>query len=315
MIIIGSRAIKFWEPLRFTREPKDWDIVSSITEFEEFTSVFKNEIVSCYPGKTGKYRIRMKNGDQFEIEFSDSTNSNGILEKICQDSSAMLYQGIWKFKVPPLIVLYLIKRSHIYWPVHWQKNIRDLHFLRRVSQNQFIEDIHRSFYIKRLAESSKKFGGLRQASLDMENSDFFKKSAGSVKRYFEHDSLHEIVKQGKVPAYQMAKKDPTRAIMNKDLFQSLDDSHQLDAVSEEAMVIALERILVPKWLAGDDISKEEMNRAYSWALMRICTTLTSGWFRDFAINNWEYVNEPPVDFVQLLSEAVLSDKLKLTVSK
>jgi hypothetical protein len=45
------------------------------------------------------------------------------------------------------------------------------------------------------------------------------------------------------------------------------------------MVIALERYLIPM------ISKNQMS-SYQSALVRICTTLTKGWFRQFAIDNY-----------------------------
>jgi uncharacterized membrane protein YeiH len=38
--------------------------------------------------------------------------------------------------------------------------------------------------------------------------------------------------------------------------------------------------------------------AYQWAIMRICTTLTGGWFRKFALDNWSLVNVPDCDYVK-----------------
>jgi hypothetical protein len=45
------------------------------------------------------------------------------------------------------------------------------------------------------------------------------------------------------------------------------------------MAIALERYLIPM------ISKNQEN-SYKLALARICTTLTKGWYRQFAIDNY-----------------------------
>jgi hypothetical protein len=45
------------------------------------------------------------------------------------------------------------------------------------------------------------------------------------------------------------------------------------------MVIAMERFLIPNdW-------KYSLFGAYYKALTKVCTTLSSGWFRDFAIDN------------------------------
>ena len=64
-----------------------------------------------------------------------------------------------------------------------------------------------------------------------------------------------------------------------DLFQQIDYQTQLNCVKEEAMVIALERYLIP------NISSNQVT-SYHSALTRICTYLTKGWFRQFAIDNY-----------------------------
>ena len=45
------------------------------------------------------------------------------------------------------------------------------------------------------------------------------------------------------------------------------------------MVIALERYLIP-------MASKNHETSYQLALIRICTTLTKGWFRQFAIDNY-----------------------------
>ena len=63
-------------------------------------------------------------------------------------------------------------------------------------------------------------------------------------------------------------------------------------VLEEAYVIALERKILPMLFGGGSYfsSKE----AFDWSLMRISTTLCSGWFRQFATDNFlrikQYIN-------------------------
>ena len=68
-------------------------------------------------------------------------------------------------------------------------------------------------------------------------------------------------------------------------------------VLEETMVIALERKILPMiYGKGKYISSDE---ALGWALMRVCTTLCSGWFREFAVNNyfdiWKYRDQKYVE--------------------
>lgn len=56
------------------------------------------------------------------------------------------------------------------------------------------------------------------------------------------------------------------------------------------MVIALERYILTE-IETDPVV------AYEMAIKRICTTLTGGWFRDYAVEHWPEVREPNVDYV------------------
>ncbi len=53
---------------------------------------------------------------------------------------------------------------------------------------------------------------------------------------------------------------------------------------EECYTIALERHILPT-MHGDKIGLG-YQEAFKWALMRVCTNLTSGWFRQYAIDNY-----------------------------
>ena len=60
-------------------------------------------------------------------------------------------------------------------------------------------------------------------------------------------------------------------------------------VLEEAYVIALERKILPGIFGGKKFYNFEQGIEYS--LMRICTTLCSGWFRKFATDNYIRIYE------------------------
>jgi hypothetical protein len=59
------------------------------------------------------------------------------------------------------------------------------------------------------------------------------------------------------------------------------------------MAIALERYLVPGVVSDPEV-------AYAEAMLRVCTSLTKGWFRQFAVDHWPQVRES-----LSLSESVL----------
>ena len=68
------------------------------------------------------------------------------------------------------------------------------------------------------------------------------------------------------------------------------------------MVIALERFVIP--------GKLNPKLAYLKAVEKICTTLTSGWFRDFAIDNWPEVIDNVPDYVSIFNVAVAEGRIK-----
>jgi hypothetical protein len=65
-------------------------------------------------------------------------------------------------------------------------------------------------------------------------------------------------------------------MVSKALFEKAPYDLQIKCVKEEALVIALERFLLPG-LSSDPLI------AYKFALVRISTTLTKGWFRDLPL--------------------------------
>ncbi|RGB38148.1 hypothetical protein C1646_665643 [Rhizophagus diaphanus] len=114
----------------------------------------------------------------------------------------------------------------------------------------------------------------------MSNEDFLENEDNLfVQKRVPHDDLHELVKYGDHPIYQGLKDDQSKAWIKKSLFEKLDYQTKLNCVKEEAMVIALERYLIP-------MISENQETSYNLALIRICTTLTKGWFRQFAIDNY-----------------------------
>jgi hypothetical protein len=69
------------------------------------------------------------------------------------------------------------------------------------------------------------------------------------------------------------------------------------------MAIALERYLIPK------ISKNQ-ETSYRLALCRICTSLTKGWFRQFAIDNYLRLLNLDKDLLSIANNVISNNPLK-----
>ncbi|PKK65168.1 hypothetical protein RhiirC2_868938 [Rhizophagus irregularis] len=182
--------------------------------------------------------------------------------------------------VAPLKVLEALKASHIYWSDDFYKNIADLHSLRIILENNQISptkplccpmrDEKTNLMLKTRIKETEILRGTPSVHINLNNSDeefLDREDDFFVDRVVPHDKLHELVKYGDHPIYEGLKNDKSKAMIEKSFFQKLDYQKQLDCMKEEAMVIALERYLIPKILKDQETS-------YSSALIRICTSLT-----------------------------------------
>jgi hypothetical protein len=315
MIVIGSKSLM--HKLEHTREvierfnSSDYDVIMSIEEFEEWTSKYGESIHSLYPTNENKYKaIVIKDGikKQYEIELGlEDTSSLLLLNnriRVCDD----IIDGFFGEKMLSLSLPYqmLTKRSHLIYPVHFEKNIEDYHLIKSlISDDVKLDALMCKYYDLRYAEAKNRFKQ-RTPKLDITNEDFFS-SKLPVEQYFVHDDIHEVMKHNDKPVYEMMKRDFNLAWCEKDMFFDLPYEYQIQCVQEEAYVISLERYIIPQY--KDDWY--DYFNCYKKSLKRICTTLCSGWFRDFAIENYpEIIKQYNPLFVDKFINAFESGKVR-----
>jgi hypothetical protein len=91
--------------------------------------------------------------------------------------------------------------------------------------------------------------------------------------------------------------DESSAWCERDMWEKFTFEKKAKCVLEEAYVIALERKIIPMLNGCGQIISSK--KAFDWAIMRICTTLCSGWFRQFATDNYiEIVKYYNPDYVK-----------------
>ena len=298
MILLGSRAAQAW--FSEFRQPKDWDVVATLKEIGTWAERNRDRVRRLAPTSERKYGAKLADGTRIEFEVIDPGGSTQMLVDLASRFRPVeIPGGVAKAAIPQL--LWLTKRAHAIWPIRWDKTMADLHWLRSrapvaVADLWAYHDVRRAEHAGRMSQ--------RRVNLDMTNDAFFAKSAKAARRVVDHDTLHEIVKYGERPLYESFKTDPNRASLNRSMFESAPLLDRLRLVREEAMAIALERYVIPG-------VEREAEPAYERALQRICTTLTSGWFRDFAVDHWPLVRTPDRDFVALwrsVSPVLLSSR-------
>lgn len=171
--------------------------------------------------------------------------------------------------------LAVIKRSHLSLDYFWNKHIGAYH--------KYLKPHFKMAYwglMKAREKITLEVAKQRHPSLMMSNDSFL--NHDYVTKKYDHDWLHEQVAFYERPLYERLKyKDKFHlAWCEQELFEQLSQQEKLECVVEEVMVIALERFLIP------GIEKVP-GVAFQKSLKKVCTTLCSGWFRDFAIDNWE----------------------------
>lgn len=242
-ILIGSRALTYWEPSLIVKPETDWDVIS------------KEPI----PGTEW---------------HQESILNNSQLAGLCTDEAIFRYQNEWGI-LAGLDVLAAIKRSHLHRELGFDKHITMYHkYLKPhldCSRPEVVE-----FYKERQKLTFKEFPQVTP-SLKQSVEDFFD---DAVTKVYDHDYLHELFAFEDKPMYTKMQRDSTQAWCEKDLWDTFTYQQKLHCVAEEAYVIATERFMVPRdWNYASKL-------AYFTAVKKICTTLTSGWFRDFAIDNY-----------------------------
>lgn len=295
MLLIGSQALRQRAPNAFDRECVDWDYICTIEEFDEFVETQKRlgVLTAVYPMSGSSMVAKTTSAiHEFSIAWPGTTNEE-LLNAYCNDSSG----------VASLNVLLLLKMSHRYRKdsPHFLKTMRDIHLLRKLGAT--IPDGLKGVLKRREAETYT----YAHPNLMQAKGQFFD---ASVKYTYDHDSIHEAVAVGERPAYTHFQKDGAEVYTSKQKFFALSLDVRLNAGLEESYVLAIERSLVPH--PGIKTPKE----AFTFALGKVCTSITSGWFREFCWENYDAIMERySDDYYNVFLKALAEGRIRPAVEQ
>lgn len=272
MILIGSRALAIQSPKLLLREPKDFDFVCTESELDLWLkdNISKVKPTKMYPIKN-KVIVEGQVNCEFEIVKED-TSSKLLYDLVLRDKKAIRTKQFGV--IPNLDLLFTIKSSHKYLKnsPHFWKNVVDYHMMKNNGAQVLPE------YQEFLKLREKETYTYNHPKLNQSKESFF--SDDNINYVWDHDSIHESVATFDRPAYTYYIKDGQAVQCDKDKFFSLPQEVRLAGVVEEAAVLAIERSLVPhpgKW---------DPKYAWKFALSKVCTSITSNWFREFS---YDYV--------------------------
>jgi hypothetical protein len=133
-------------------------------------------------------------------------------------------------------------------------------------------------------------------NLNRYNKDFLDEEKLSIPVFVDHDLLHEMLAYGPKPIQDLIRPDPTKALCSPRMFFiELTPEQRLQCVKEEGLIIAMERKILPRF-------EKHHQKAYFYSIKRICTSLTRGWFRTFAVDNWPVVWKLDRDLMPLVKK-------------
>lgn len=170
--------------------------------------------------------------------------------------------------------LYFMKMSHRYKKnsPHFMKTMRDIHILRK-NGAKMPEGSEELF--KERERLTYTYG---HPKLNVSKKEFF--DGDGVNYIYDHDSIHEAIAIDKIPAYKNYMIDGEQVLTSKEKFFSADKRVRMLGVYEESCVLALERSQVPFDF------KPDPEQSFYMALEKVCTSITSGWFREYAWEHW-----------------------------
>lgn len=281
IVFIGSTALLkrgIW------RKTNDVDIICSYDDFTKYAET--DTCKKVYPSSGARKLIAQHNiGLMIEAEITwDGSNAKELFDLIVNDerTECSVFKG-GAFYYPSIDVLYMLKMSHRYLrnSPAFLKTLQDIKALREHGAK--FDERYMEWYKKREKETYY----YDHPSLDKTKKEFF---TDNVQYVYDHDSIHESVKILEKPAYTYFMKDGAEVATDKNKFFNLPVDIQLAAVMEESYVLAIERHQVP-----NDF-KPNPHQSFLLALEKVCTSITSGYFREFAWENYHIVADLYEDY-------------------
>lgn len=245
-ILIGSRAMQYWIPDRFSVKPTtDWDVISSEP---------------------------IKGTEQHDRSLLNNAN----FDHYTSDKHTVDFNGT-KLHVMLPVGLAIIKRSHLWRTIGFNKHI--MHWHRHMKYWLWAGGKEAQVLLQERTAMTQAAYPQNGPNLMLSKSEFFD---DAVKKVYDHDYLHSLFANYERPLYMELQKEH-EIMCYEELWNNLTWDKKLLCVQEEVNVLATERFLVPSNF------EQNTKAAYLKALEKVCTTVTKGWFRDFAIDNYPAV--------------------------
>jgi hypothetical protein len=260
---------------------EDIDYIMSFEDFEKFVGNLTN-VKACYPINRGKTYVVKTNICIYEVEIAwPGSTAEEFLRLVTTDAFSDSYSiGDTTYWIPSIQALHAMKMSHRFKKnsVHFLKTMQHIKLMRKQWADYKYGTIGQA-YSAWFARREKETYDYSHPDLTVKKNDFFKDE--TFYRY-DHDDIHESIKLTPTAAYKYILADGYQVKCDKDKFFALTEDQKYNCVLEESYTLALERSQIPFNFRVD------ARESFEKALMKVCTSITSGWFREWA---WEHHDE------------------------
>lgn len=294
--VIGSYAMNHWLNSVDKREPKDLDIVGTYDEIQSFVQHIKNtdKIIAQYPFDSGKKMLIKTKNLIVEAEIVWEEGNSLVLQRLIQEDGVVQKILGFEMVLAPLNLLYTLKMSHRYLKdsPHFLKTMKDIQIMRKCGVH--IPEVYEQFY----KERQKIQYNYNLPKLNQSKDTFF--SGDGIIYEYDHDTIHEALKFMDKPAYTYYADGEVWS--SKEKFNACSKEIKLFGVLEESLVLACERSQLAFTPAPDP------RWSFEHALFKVCTSITSGFFREYAWENYDNViklyNELGTNYVDKVKEGI-----------
>ncbi len=303
LILIGSRALAIRAPRLLSRQCIDFDWICTESSYYEWLekNSSKLNIKKTYEITPGKMVVE---GDSIcEFEFIKSGHSSELFADIVSKDKYTINSSFGL--IPSLNALFALKDTHKFKKFQtnqghsmWWKTARDWHAMK-IGGAQ-IPDLYTEFVNLRTKETL----NYKHPSLMQSKNNFFKDD--NITYIYDHDDIHKSVCMYEEPAYLKYMKDGSEVMSDKNKFFACPRNIQLAGVIEEACTLSIERAMVI-----NHPNKMTPAQGFMYALAKICTSITSGFFRQFAFENvFDILKLYPENYWNNFQQDVASGKIR-----
>lgn len=273
MLIIGSKALHAFGLT--DRYSIDTDIICTYEELQKQVS-YLDDIQEAYPLGDNKFIVKYLQFGKPAILEAEIAWEGSCAEELLHLLDISTERMEFVLAKPD--VQLALKMSHRFKKnsPHFRKTMDDIITLRQAGAQipDYLQD-----WFKRREEETYDYS---HPKLNQKKGEFFD---SSVTYTYDHDHCHEVVAIGDEPAYKSFIKPGSEVFCDMDVFESLPLEIRLRAGFEESMVLNIER-----WLVPNDF-KTNPKQGFLMALEKICTSITSGRFREFCWENYDNIRE------------------------